>query len=312
VASSPKEPLVDPDNPGTGPSPWSPPDAGRPSPPPPPSDPRVETDTADGPPLPPPLRQRRRRRRIALAVIAVVAIIAIPVGLGLAGAGFLTLDPTDGGLAADGGAGGDVGDDGATDEPDDGIDGEDEGDGEGDEPDSPIGDRPGVSPSLDAPDPSGLSGVDAVYATLLTDVDRSERVMIGFQDEIGEAFGSAGTDDDLVGTLQAIAAERRDALLEVRADLVDELDDGGAELVRERYLLHLDSWADYMDAVADDPQVLAGDGTDGGFTVVINQTADAFRRALDEQLPLDVDGEVQDFAEGILDRGFRSSGDAQV
>ncbi len=300
---------MDPDNPGAGSSPWSPPDAGRPSTPPPPSAPQVETEAADGPPMPPPLRRRRRRRRIVLAVIGVVAVVAIPVGLGVAGTGFPTLDPADDERAVDDGTADDGRDD-TPDGPDEGP-GDDGLDSDG-EVDDPIGERPGVTPSLDAPDPDALSGVDAIYARLLTDVDRSERVMIGFQDDIGEAFGAAGSDDDLVGTLQAIAAERRDALLEVREDLVGELDDDGAELVRGTYVLHLDSWADYMDAVADDPQVLGGEGADGGFTVVINQTADAFRRALDEQLPLDADGEVQDFAEGILDRGFRSTGDAQV
>jgi hypothetical protein len=309
-----REPPGDPDTPVAGSSPWSPPDAGRPTPPPPPGAPRVETDESDGPPLPPPLRARRRRRRIVLAVGVVVAIIAIPVGLGLAGAGFFTLDTNGDGLAADeaidderdGDADDDTtGDDGAAD-PDDGPD------GDGDGPDDPIGERPGVSPSLDAPDPAELSGSDAVYAGLLIDVDRSEGVMIGFQGDVADAFGAAGADDDLIGTLRTIASERRDELLEVRSDLLDEVDDDGAELVRQRYLAHLDSWADYMDAVAADPEVLAGEGTAGGFTVVINQTADAFARALDEQLPLDADAEVQDFAEGILDRGFRSSGDAQV
>ena len=321
---------MDPETPDAAASPWSPPDAGRPASPPPPGGPQVQTDAADGPPLPPPLRARRRRRRIILAVCVVLALIAIPVGLAVAGAGFFTLDAGEVGLAADDEAGDDVpgsdggdssGEDGATGDGEVGDDG-DAGDAEpdaapdaeddGSAPDDPIGERPGVTPSLDAPDPAQLSGVDAVYARVLIAVDRSENVMIGFQGELTDAFGAAATDDDLVGTIRRIATDRRDELLDVRAELDDELDDEGADLVRERYLAHLDSWSDYMAAVADDPEVLAGEGTAGGFTVVINQTADAFARALDEQLPLDADDEVQDYAEGILDRGFRSDAEAQV
>jgi hypothetical protein len=304
---------VDPNTPGAD-SPWSPPDAGRPAPPPPPGGPRIETDATDGPPLPPPVRARRRRRRIILAALAAVVLIAIPVGLAIAGAGsWLTLGGAGDELAGDE-SGVDAGDDadGSDDRDGDG-DGSDGSDGEG-APDGPIGQRPGVTPSLDAPDPAQLSGVDAVYADLLLEVDRSERVMIGFQDDLTDAFGSAGAgpDGDLAGTVRTIAAERRDELLDVRDGLLAEVDDDGADVVRERYLAHLDSWSDYMEAVAEDPEVLAGEGADGGFTVVINQTADAFARALDEQLPADADAEVQNFAEGILDRGFRSSGDAQV
>jgi hypothetical protein len=46
--------------------------------------------------------------------------------------------------------------------------------------------------------------------------------------------------------------------------------------------------------------------------VVINATADAFARALEEQLPADTDTSVSAYADEILDRGFRDAGDAQV
>ena len=73
---------------------------------------------------------------------------------------------------------------------------------------------------------------------------------------------------------------------------------------------HLDSWADYMAAIEDDPEILALEDT--SFTVHINTTADAFARTLEDELPEDVDDEVRAFADGILDRGFRGIGDADV
>jgi hypothetical protein len=128
---------------------------------------------------------------------------------------------------------------------------------------------------------------------------------------VRDAFVAAATPADAIDAVEGAAGDGRAGLLEVRERLADGVDDAGAEEVRSLYVEHLDSWADYMEAVEQEPLVLIED-RGAAFTVVINATADAFARALEAQLPGDIDAEVARFAEGILDRGFRASGQAQV
>jgi hypothetical protein len=271
---------------------WTPPDAG--DPPAPATDPGrvdVEVGDADGPPVPPPVRRRRRRRR-ALLTGAVLVVVGVPVGLGVAT--MLEADDTPSAIGGDGSPA-------ETEDRDDDASDDDANGGTG-------GDD-----TLEPPDLDGLAGTDAVYGQLLVDIDASEQVMMAFQDEVATVFSvPAESPDELVQALQEIGTEGRDELLEVRDRFDDELDVDGAEVVRDRYLAHLDSWAEYMDAVSEDPSVLGGEGTGDGFTVVINATADAFARALEDELPEDADASVRAYADDILDRGFRGSSDAQV
>jgi hypothetical protein len=292
---------------------------------------------ADGPPPPPFVRERERRRRIAWAIAAALLVIGIPIGLAIVSAlgergdpvaapgtedGEATPDADDGTADADG-----TPDDGGPTDADDSDSNEevvdpdagaapDEGDADAGPDEGADGGAPGdpdagPEPTLTPPDVDALEGLDAVYAQLLIDIDASERTMIGFQEDVDEAFVGAASPADGVAAVGAVAGERRNELLQVRERLADGLDDAGAEQVRSRYVEHLDSWADYMGAIEDDPLLLLEDrGT--GFTVVVNATADAFARALESELPAGIDLEVERFAEGILDRGFRGFGEAQV
>lgn len=197
---------------------------------------------------------------------------------------------------------------------DDGTPGDD---GDPDDSGEPEGDTPPgggpVEPSLTPPDLEALDGVDAIFGTLLVDIDAAEQVMITFQSGISEAFGTPGADpEDLLAQIEGIARQQRTELLEVRDRLTTALDDPGADTVREHYVAHLDTWVDYMGAIEDDPRVLAREGSDAGYTVAINATADAFARSLADELPGELDTDVRRFAEGILDRGFRSAGHADV
>lgn len=275
----------------------------------------------DGPPPPPFVRERKRRRRVALAIAAALLVIGIPIGLAIVSA----LAEQDAPAAAPGTEGVDDGEQDAdagrqdADDEDAGADPEDGGadagpDGGADErPSADPDDEPdaGREPTLAPPDVDALDGLDATYAELLITIDDSERTMIAFQEEVGEAFADAGSPGDGVAAVGVVAGLRRLQLLEVRERLVDGLDDAGAERVRSRYLEHLDSWADYLDAIEEDPLLLI-EGRGTAFTVVINATADAFSRALEGELPADIAVEVERFAEGILDRGFRGFSDAQV
>lgn len=271
----------------------------------------VELEDADVPPLPPPVRRRRRRRR-ALIAGAVLVVVGVPVGLAVAGTFPSTDQPSASGNEADGG---DDATDGQTDGQNDGDTADEEGgEGAGDEDgEDGAGEDGAGDDEIDPPDLDALAGSDAVYGRLLIDIDASEQVMITFQDEVATVFSvPADSPDELMGALQEIGAAARDDLLDVRERLDDELDVDGAEEVRDRYAAHLDAWADYMNAVSADPSVLSGEGAGAGFNVVINSTADAFARALEERLPDDADSSVRDFAEDLLDRGFRGSGDSQV
>ena len=249
----------------------------------PPAGVHVEVEPPDGPPPPPFVRRRRRRRSVVLVVVAALLVVGIPVGLSLAG--WLAQDESPE-VAADGD------DDGSEAAPDAG---------------------PAPEGTLEPPDLDALDGVDAAYGRLLIDIDASERAMIGFQDDLTDAFRSPGDDPDaLFQQLSEAAGERRVQLLEVRDRLAEELPDPGAEDVRAIYLEHLDSWSEYMDAIEADPALLFEETDRSGHTVAINATADAFARSLEEQLPEDADEHVRRFADGILDRGFRSEGDSQV
>ena len=276
------------------------------APPEPPPDARVPEAPAgfdplepDGPPVPPPIRRRRRRRQVTLGVVAVLVLVAVPAtlaGIGVFGdAGERVAAPDD---------------PPAGDQPDPGDppDRDDDPDGDGTAEGTP-GDPP-ADPDVVAPDLDALDGLDAVFGELLTDIDASERTMIAFQDEVAELLAeSDGTDpQQLLTEVIEAAVEGRDALEVIRERLEPPLDEPEPEAVREAYVVHLDSWAGYLDAITDDPSVLGSDG----WRLDINTTADRFARTLEQQLPDGADAEVEQFAEGILERGFRREGEADV
>ena len=204
--------------------------------------------------------------------------------------------------------------DGATD--DQAVEPEDDDGGPGDDDGGPGDDGPGSPPvdpdtELEPLDLDGLDGRDLVYGRLLTDIDASERAMIAFQEGLADTFDDPDSPEAALEGASEVAADSQAALLEVRERLIDAVDDPGAERVRALYVEHLDSWEVFMAAVAEDPMMVFQQ-SEAGFTVTINATADAFSRALEEELPDDVDAEVARFADGILDRGFRGFGYADV
>jgi hypothetical protein len=157
---------------------------------------------------------------------------------------------------------------------------------------------------LDAP-----PGRDEALGRLLVDVDASERAMIGFQEEVGEALEGFGAVDpeQVVDELRDAAREGGSGLAEVRPSLVAELGHPAADEVRSVYLTHHDVWADYLEAVEEDPTLLASEGEGARWTLLINSSAEAFERALREELDADLDDEVRELGEEILARGFDRS-----
>ncbi len=253
--------------------------------------------TVGAPPAPTGTVSARRRRRWPLVLAGLLVVVLAGTLLTLA----LTADEES--VVA--------GDDG--DMPGTAPDGDDDGAGE----DGEVGDLDGPGPDggpdteLEPLDLDRLDGLDLVYGRLLTDVDASEREMIGFQTDVGEALSGAASGPEGLAAVAGVAADRERGLLAVRDRLEDPLDDPGAEEVRQRYVEHLDSWADFMGAVAEDPLRIL-EQSESGATVAINRTADRFARALEAELPDDIDAEVARFADGVLDRGFRGFGVADV
>lgn len=243
----------------------------------------------DGPPRTP-FERARRRRNLGLVLVALVAVVAAVVALVLA----VTAGP-DAEVPASAEDGASSPQDGATPAPSDPGDGTDD--------DGP------AAPSLE-----DLEARDRELAAVLIDVDGAERVMLRFDDEVSTAFDAVdpedpATFDAALATTRAAAARGVDGLDALRPRLAVPADDVDTEAVRAAYLAHLDAWRTYLASIAAAPGRLVTPGATDTDTLLINVTAEAFRRAVEDRLPADLDPEVAAFAEAILDRGFRGAGD---
>ena len=157
---------------------------------------------------------------------------------------------------------------------------------------------------------AGLAGTSAsqrqaALLELLDGIDRSELVMEAFNDGVGTAFAEAATRDDALSAAADAARTGVDALRAVRTELVPSAGDGTVDAVREAYLPHLDSWVDYLSAVADRPELLFDSTDQQPFLLLINATATTFREATEVMIATEPDEDVVELAELILDRGFR-------
>jgi hypothetical protein len=222
-------------------------------------------------------------------------VLGVPIGLAVAGT---FAGSSDGEVA------------GSEDVPADEEAAEPDGDG-GDG--SELAPDPGVTP-LEAPDLDRLEGPDVIFASLLLDIDASELAMLGFQNEVAETFQDHASGDlaELLRGLSDAGAAAARELESAREELEQPVGDVRAEAVREVYLEHLDSWLRYMQAIEEDPALFSPERDSSHYTLSINTTADAFARSLEEQLPDDLDPEVELMADQLLDRGFRPTGDADV
>lgn len=247
------------------PPPPPPPAHGPGEPPPPP----IPADASAGSRPGPETVEPPRRRGLVLGILAAVLVIAVPVALAVVAA-----------VSAP-----------ETDEPTETATGAEEG---------PAPEAEPVPPDLDS-----LSGRDAVLARLLSEVDESERVMMAFQDRLEGVLRDAdGEPEERLGDVQAAAEEGADALDEVRSELVRPLDDRGFDEVRLAYLSHHDAWANYLDALAEDPRILLSEADGSRWMVSINLSAEVFARELREVMDDDLERSVRTYARDILARGF--------
>jgi hypothetical protein len=146
----------------------------------------------------------------------------------------------------------------------------------------------------DRDDPS-----DVALDELLTLINESELAMIQFQQDMEVAPD--------VAAAAAAADEAASELGRIKGELVSVDATGryaeGIEAVRETYIVHLEAWETYAVATAAD--VTAYFDESGEHEQAIGDSADEFVRALENELPDDVPADLHDFAEFILDRGFR-------
>jgi hypothetical protein len=149
---------------------------------------------------------------------------------------------------------------------------------------------------------------DEALLQLFVDVQRSEGVMLGYYEQLeAELSDPAMAPEAALAIIATAAAEAVDGLQDVRASIVPLAGDAVVDDVRAAYLPHLDSWLDYLEAVAGDPELeLDPDRSRATpFTLLINATARAFRTATEELLATAPSEEVRRLAEEILDEGFR-------
>lgn len=157
---------------------------------------------------------------------------------------------------------------------------------------------------------AGVTGTSAsqrqaALLELFDGIDRSELAMGAFNDGVGTALAEATTRDGGLAAAAAIARTGVDALSAVRAELVPSSGDGTVDAVRAAYLPHLDSWVDFMAAVAERPELLLDGNDQQPFLLLINATATTFREATEAMLATEPGEDVVELAEMILDRGFR-------
>ncbi|MDX1510506.1 MAG: hypothetical protein R3249_04115 [Nitriliruptorales bacterium] len=142
---------------------------------------------------------------------------------------------------------------------------------------------------------------DVALEEMLTLIDESERTMLRFQETVAFA-----PDVDAVEDAAAEAAESlgriKGELLGI--DVVGSYDDA-LRTVLDSYVAHLEAWETYAAATAETAQAYLDET--GEYLQAINDTADVFLRAMEQELPDDIPQDLFDFAQRILDRGFRGA-----
>lgn len=267
-----------------------------------------EEPEPDGPPPPPYVRRRRRLIALVAGLVAfALAVFGLVVLFGVTGEERDVAEEADGPLGLDDALPGPR-------QPSEDGDGPGEG-GEGDDRD---GDPPAVAPDerIDIPDPQDFDGATRVQLRLMARIDASEQAMLAFQLGVGDVFVEAdpGDIDATFDAVAALATRSIDALSVLRDQMTGDaaVDTSGAATgaVRDTYVVHLDSWVDYLTAIADEPRLITGSLAE--FTIRINATGDAFVRAVDELIDEGVHVEVGRVGRAIVERGFAGPDESQV
>lgn len=154
---------------------------------------------------------------------------------------------------------------------------------------------------------------DIGLIVLLELITRTEGEMLAFNDAVGDRIREADTEEEAFVAIAESAAEAAGGLVGLRHDVVEQDGHVAIDAVRTAYLPHLDSWIEYLSALADQPEMLFTEEEQQPYLLVINATAADFSDALEDLLATDPLPAVAELAGRILDDGFRGMGtDAQV
>jgi hypothetical protein len=157
---------------------------------------------------------------------------------------------------------------------------------------------------------AGEQARDEALLALFEDIEQSEGTMLGFYDRLRDEFDPTMGTDEVRGVIAAAAVDAAATLREIRTRIVPLAGDAVVDDVRAAYLPHLDSWVDYLEAVADEPDLEIDRDRAAPYTLVINATAREFRVATEEMLETGPSDPVRELAEAILDEGFRGFDEA--
>lgn len=149
---------------------------------------------------------------------------------------------------------------------------------------------------------------DVELVGLLEEIVRTEGVMLTFNEVVGERIGRSSSEAEALAAVAEAAASGVGGLEALRPLIVDRTDGGWVDDVRTAYLPHLDSWIEYLAALAAEPAVLFDRDDQQPYILRINATADVFRLALEELLTAGPSARAGELAERILDDGFRTEG----
>lgn len=262
-----------------------------------------------GPPPTPAARARRRRRLVGLGVLAALVLVAAAVPTMT-----WVLTQAMGSLISATGDAVELQSESRSEAPDesDAPAGEMAPDGPADRDAGPRPD-PQVDEHdrLDVPSMAEVSGADARLLAVLIDIDVSERIMLAFQRDVTAIFSAQDDASAMLREASEAAEAAIQDLLVMRTLLTDVVDDGGTADVARTYVEHLDTWVDYLEAIADRPELLGGDMT--RYTLPINVTGGRFSRAVANRLDdANLDPRVEAFATAIVDRGFPPPDQAQA
>jgi hypothetical protein len=163
-----------------------------------------------------------------------------------------------------------------------------------------------------APAPAEQTVRDAALVELLEGIIASESIMLTFNDEVSERLEGATDEAVALAAIASAASEGAAGLRAARPGLLERTGDQVVDDVRSVYVPHLDSWIDYLAALAERPGLLFTRDEQQPFLLLINSTAEAFADELEALIASGPSVEVAELAERILDDGFRSEREADI
>ena len=153
---------------------------------------------------------------------------------------------------------------------------------------------------------------DAALVELLEGIIASESIMLAFNDEVSERLEGVTDEAVALAAIASAAADGAAGLRDARPALLEQTGDQVVDDVRSVYIPHLDSWIDYLAALAERPGLLFTRDDQQPFLLLINSTAEAFADELEALIASGPAPEAVELAERILDDGFRSEREADI